>query len=126
MAAQYQVNIAIQAGTDFCQTFYLAEPDKTPLDITGAKFIGALAKHPGAFDANLSTSDNMVYKMWPFITRVVDGQGGAYSISLPADVTKELEEGKYVYNVVTDMGGVRTEVVTGLAFVTLSFGSLLS
>ena len=127
MALQYQVNIAIQAGTDFSQVFFLAHPDKSPMDITGASFSGALAKYPGAFDADKSTSEQMVYKLWPFTTTVVDGPGGAYSIALTKEQTKELEEGKYVYNVVVeDVAQQIQEVVTGLAFVTLSFGSLLS
>ena len=127
MALQYQVNIAIQAGTDFSQVFFLAYPDKAPMDITGAKFTGGLAKYPGAFDADKSTSEQMVYKLWPFTTTVVDGPGGAYSIALTKEQTKELEEGKYVYNVVVeDVAQQIQEVVTGLAFVTLSFGSLLS
>ena len=29
----YQVNINIQAGSDFSQTFYLTNPDKTPQDL---------------------------------------------------------------------------------------------
>ena len=126
MAVQYQVNIAINAGCDFRQEFSLAEADKTPLDITGGKFIGALAKHPNAIIAYLSTSEEPVYNIVPFTTSVVDGVGGVYSIGLTAAQTCLLEEGKYVYNVVMNTGGVITEVVSGLAFVQTSLAGVLS
>jgi len=126
MASQYQVNLSIQAGTDFGQIFYLANPDKTPLDITGCKFAAILQKHAGAIDATLSTSVDPVYKYAAFDTSVVDGVGGAYQISLTADQTKLLQEGKYMFNVVmTNVNGQKDEVVSGLAFVQLSLAASL-
>ena len=126
MAAQYQVNLSIQAGTDFGEVFYLANPDKSSLNITGCTFSAVLQKHSGAYDATLTTSEETVYKYVKFDTQVVDGVGGAYQISLNASQTKLLEEGKYMYNVVmTDVNGQKDEVVSGLAFVQLSLAASL-
>ena len=126
MSAQYQVNIAISAGADFAEEFYLASPDKAPLNITGCKFIGALQKHPGAYNAITTTSEETDYVGIPFATTVSDGVGGVYRVSLPKSVTSTLEEGKYVYSVsMTDVNGVSQEVVSGLAFVSVAFAGLL-
>ncbi|MEL0332149.1 MAG: hypothetical protein VW982_08045 [Candidatus Poseidoniales archaeon] len=126
MAAQYQVNLSIQAGTDFGQVFYLANPDKSSMDITGCSFSAVLQKHHGAYDATLTTSEEVVYKYIKFNTHVVDGVGGAYQITLDSSQTKLLEEGKYMFNVVmTDINGQKNEVVSGLAFVQISLAAVL-
>ena len=57
MSSQYQVNIAISAGADFAEEFYLASPDKSPLNITGCKFIGALQKHPGGITISTKSEE---------------------------------------------------------------------
>ena len=55
----------------------------------------------------------------------MDGPGGVYSISLPAETTEKLEEGKYVYSVVMEDGdGDLIDTADGLAFVKVSFGVL--
>ena len=54
MAAQFVVNITISAGADFTQEFTVANPDGTPVNITGYKFFANLAKHPTAIDAVVS------------------------------------------------------------------------
>ena len=125
MAAQYQVNITVSAGVDFTQRFTVANPDLSPVNITGYKFFANLAKHPTAIDAAVSTSGTPVYKYVPFTTLVVNGQQGIYSISLSASQTSKLEEGKYVYNVVMkDLNGEKISVVSGLAFVDVAFGGI--
>lgn len=125
MSLNYQVNIAISSGCDFGQTFYLANPDKSPMDITGCTFKGAISKHSNSIDAVLSTSETPVYKFIPLQTSVVDGTGGVYEIFMPASDTKKLEEGKYFFNVVLiDLQGFTREVVSGLAFVERSMASV--
>ena len=127
MAIQYQVNIQVTSGCDFRQEFTLANPDLTPMNLTGAVFKAALAKHPEAVKAHLSTSEEPVYNIVPFTTSVVDGAGGVYSIAMSAAETQKLHEGKYVYNVIVeDVNGTKTEVVSGLAFVEKGFASLLT
>ena len=125
MAAQFQVNISVAAGTDFTQEYTVTNPDNSPVDITGYKFFANLAKHPTAIDAAVSTSGSPVYKYVPFTTLVVDGKRGIYNITLTAAQTSKLEEGKYVYNVVMqDLNGEKSNVVGGLAFVDVAFGGI--
>ena len=125
MAAQYQVNISVAAGTDFTQEFTVTNPDNSPVDITGYKFFANLAKHPTAIDAAVSTSGSPVYKYVPFTTLVVDGKKGIYNITLTAAQTSKIEEGKFVYNIVMqDLNGEKSNVVGGLAFVDVAFGGI--
>jgi len=127
MAAPFQVNINVDAGTDFTQEFTIAEPNGVPVDITGYNFLAKLGKHPTAIDAAVSTSGNKVYDYVTFTTRVVDGKKGVYSIALSATQTSALQEGKYVYNVVMeDLNKDRTSVISGIAFVSVAFGALNS
>ena len=127
MAPQFQVNINISAGADFTQDFIITNPDGTPVDLTGSKFNAALAKHPTAIDAAVSTSGNPVYRYTPFITNVKNAVLGVYTITMLAKDTSKLEEGKYVYNVLlTDVNGDRTSVMSGLAFVDVAFGAMLN
>ena len=125
MAAQFQVNISVAAGTDFTQEYTVTNPDNSPVDITGYKFFANLAKHPTAIDAAVSTSGSPVYTYVPFTTLVVDGKKGLYSITLTTAQTSKLEEGKYVYNVVMqDLNGEKSNVIGGLAFVDVAFGGI--
>jgi hypothetical protein len=125
MAAQFQVNITISAGADFTQEYTVTSPDSFPVDITGYKFYANLAKHPTAIDAAVSTSGTPVYKYVPFTTTIVNGEFGIYSITLLAEQTSKLAEGKYVYNIVMeDLDGEKSSVVGGIAFVTVAFGGV--
>jgi len=125
MAAQYQVNITISAGADFTQEYTVTSPDNLPVNITGYKFYANLAKHPTAIDAAVSTSGTPVYKYVSFDTTIVNGVEGRYSITLLANQTSKLAEGKYVYNIVMeDLNGEKTSVVSGIAFVDVAFGGV--
>ena len=119
----YQVNITISAGTTFNQLFYLTNPDKSPMDITGATFSANLAKHSKSVNAVQSTSDRMVYQYVPFKTRVVDGKGGVFEISMESYLSAKLQEGKFMYDVVMkDVNVYRNDAVNGLAFVSAAMG----
>jgi len=125
MAAQFQVNITIAAGADFTQEYTVTSPDNLPVDITGYKFSANLAKHPTAIDAAVSTSGSPVYKYIPFATNVVNGTSGLYSLTMLANETSKLQEGKYVYNVVmTDLDGEKSNLIGGVAFVDVAFGGI--
>ena len=125
MAAQFQVNISIAAGADFTQEYTVTSPDSLPVDITGYKFSANLAKHPTAIDAAVSTSGSPVYKYIPFTTNIVSGVNGLYTITMLANETSKLQEGKYVYNVVmTDLDGEKSNLIGGIAFVDVAFGGI--
>jgi len=102
------------------------------MDITGCLISAYLTKHPGAIIAReteyagITGSDvnNIVYNYIAFGSRVVDGVGGVYELSLSPDQTLHFPQGKYFYNVsITDVNGVKTQVLSGLAFI--DFGSIL-
>ena len=125
MASPFQVNLNITAGTDFTQQFTVNSPDFGPVDITGFQFLANLAKHPTSIDATTSTSGVPVYDYISFDTAVVDGEGGIYSISMDANKTSLIPEGKYVYSVVlVNNSGEKSPAVDGLAFVDVAFGAL--
>ena len=123
MANQYQVNIQITAGADFYQTFTLAEADFTPSDITGYVFYAQIAKHARSIDV-LNEENYTKYKTIPLETEIVDAKNGVYAIKMDDETSQHLEEGKYVYSVVSIAPDeyYRQEVVQGLAFVDRSFG----
>lgn len=124
MAASYQVNLQINAGTTFKQEFYLTNPDKSPTNITGYVFYARMAKHATAMVATESTRDKPVYNYIPMTATVVDGVGGKYCLYLSAKQSAKLSEGKYVYSVVAqDRNGNKSEVVDGLVFVERGFAS---
>ena len=125
MAAAFSVNINISAGADFTQQFSVTSPDRLPVDITGFQFLAKLAKHPTSIDAMTSTSGVPNTSYISFDTAVENGQAGLYSISMTADKTSLLAEGKYVYSVVlVNTSGEKSPAVSGLAFVDVAFGAL--
>lgn len=127
MAAQYLVNITIQAGCDFKEMYFLTNPDMSPKDITHCKVEAKLAKHSRAYDAIASTSNEMVYLYSPFQCYIEDGVNGVFSLNMKANETSKLEEGKYVYSAsLTDVNGFTSEVVSGLIFVDVAFGHSLN
>ena len=122
MAANFQVNISINAGADFGQEFTMANSDMSPKDWTGIEFFANLSKHEASLNAVKSTSTDPVWAAVPFTTQVVNAENGVYNISLTGAQTAKLEEGKYVYNVIMLENGTYISVVGGLAFVTRSAG----
>ena len=125
MASGFQANIVINAGVSFYQEFTLTEPDLSPKQITGSKFFANLSKHPRSIDVVVSTSEKPKYNYQKFQTRVVNGTGGVFALSMPAHHTNKLKEGKYVFNVVMrEKSGFRSTVLDGLAFVDVAFGDI--
>ena len=121
MASQYEVNIVITSGTDFNQSYWMANPDFTATDLTGCKVFGAIAKHSNALNAlqeGTKTTNAIT-----FGTSLPDAAAGHYAISLDALETDKLEEGKYVYSVVIQFPDDRiVEATSGLVFVSKAFG----
>lgn len=123
----FQVNLNISAGTTFSQQFTLTNPDLSPKNITGYKFQGYLAKHPGSVNAMTSTTNIPKHKYYSFNCSVYDGQKGIYDVYMSSKITSLLKEGKYVYNIVGQHpNGPVSQIVNGLAFVEKSFGSTRS
>ena len=124
MAAAFQVNLQISAGLSFRQEFTLTNADKSPVDLTGASFTGAISKYERAINAELSTTAVPVYERIYFECEVVNTLAGVYCIKLAPEQTSKLSEGKYVYNVVMkNVNGELQSAVQGLVFVQVAFGA---
>ncbi len=131
MTAPFSVNIHISAGSDFAQEFYLANPDRSSMDITGCKFSGTIQKHPGAIDAittelaGITGSDvnDIKYKGISLNCSVANGKRGIYRVEVPGSCTYGIQEGKYYYSVqMTDVNGTKSKILSGLCFI--DFGTI--
>ena len=122
--AAFQVNLTISAGLSFRQEFTLANADKSPVNLTGATFTGAISKNERSINADLSTAAVPVYERIYFECEVVNAEAGVYCIKLTPEQTSKLAEGKYVYNVVMkNVNGELLPAVQGLVFVQIAFGA---
>lgn len=131
MTAAFSVNLQVSAGHDFAQEFYLSNPDRSFMNITGCKFSGNIQKHPGAIIAREtelcgitgSPVDNYVYNFIPMEISVSNGVKGVYRVSIPGSSTLHVNQGKYVYSVtMTDVNGTSNQVLNGLVFI--DFGAI--
>jgi hypothetical protein len=131
MIAAFSVNLHVSAGHDFSQEFYLSNPDRSFMNITGCKFSGHIQKNPGSIIAREtelagvtgSPVNNYVYNCIPLDIIVSNGVKGIYQISIPGESTLHVDQGKYVYSVtMTDVNGVKTQTLNGLVFI--DFGAI--
>lgn len=131
MTAAFSVNLHVSAGHDFAQEFYLSNPDRSFMNITGCKFSGQIQKNPGSIIATEtelagvtgSPVNNYVYNYIPLDISVSNGVKGIYKISIPGECTLHVNQGKYVYSVtMTDVNGVKTQTLNGLVFI--DFGAI--
>lgn len=106
MAAVYVSNLSINVGATFSQTFTLADATSdSVLDLTGYGHSAALRKH---FTATAST---------PFLTSVNDPTTGVITVSMGSSLTSTLTPGRYLYDLVLDLGGNKTRAVEGTVLV---------
>ena len=85
--AAFQVNLTISAGLSFRQEFTLANADKSPVNLTGASFTGAISKNERSINADLSTAAVPVYERIYFQCEVVNAEAGVYCIKLTPEQT---------------------------------------
>lgn len=101
MAAVSAVNLVIQKGTYFEETFSLSAEDSGGLNLTNQIATAKLRKHQTAgiaytFSTTVTVSDSTV------------------KISMPSTLTANLPSGRCVYDVIlTSSGGVVSKVVEG-------------
>lgn len=101
MAAVSSVNLVIQKGTHFEETFALTAEDGSGLNLTGATATSKLRKHPTAgiaytFSTTLTVADSTV------------------KIVMQPAVTSTLPSGRCVYDLLlTSSVGIVTKVVEG-------------
>jgi len=100
------VNITIEGGTNFDNTFTMRNPDGTPIDLTGYTGISKIRKYP---------KDTLnVHNFTVGIT----SSTGEISISMASTITSEIEEGRNYYDVVlTAADGTVSKAFEGTALV---------
>lgn len=101
------VNLVIEQGTDFNNTFFLEDPvTNSQTNLAGTTAVAKMAKHAGSSSkTNFSVTITSAY--------------GTIGIALTAGATSSLKPGRYVYDVLlTASDGTKTRVVEGNALVT--------
>ena len=122
---QVPVNLTMSAGTGLHREFVIRNDDYSPRNIERCILKGYMAKHPGALNAEETTSSDPVYVRYPFNIQVPSGIDGRYIMDMTPSVSMSIPEGKYVYNVVMiDIKGTVESLMTGLIFVDVAFASL--
>lgn len=102
------VNISIEKGVNFENTFTVNNSDNSPLSLVGYSAVAKVKKHPS------STSS------YPFSISITAGLG-QIQLSMGSTITAQLPEGRNYYDiVVTSNGGTKTRVIEGMAIVTPS------
>lgn len=105
--AVYVVNLVIDQGIDFNQTFNLENSTSNSalslIDYTGS---AQLRKH--------SSSS----KFYPFTVSFPSRVGGSVKISMTDEVTRRIKPGRYIYDLIlTDGSGLKERAVEGSVLV---------
>ena len=105
--AVYVVNLVIDQGADFTQTFNLEDDaSASGLDLTGYTGAAQLRKHPSST------------KKYDFVVNFPDRGNGIVRIDMTDTVTSGIKAGRYLYDILlTASGGSRTRIVEGSALV---------
>ena len=107
MAATYVSNITVNSGEDFEQTFTLESTDSSSaLNLTGYSVSSQMRKHAGSSTKTDFTAEAL--------TPLTDGK---IKISLTNTQTSALKAGRYVYDVVIEIEGIKTRVLEGMVLV---------
>jgi hypothetical protein len=111
MASPYVVNLSINSGTSFTQTFTLANENGSALNLTNYDVKSQLRKHPQS-----NSYVNFI------ATAVSPPSGGVIKIELDPSSTTSLKSGRYMYDIIiTNNGtGEKTKVIEGSALVSKS------
>lgn len=105
--AVYVVNLVIDQGVDFAQTFNLENStSNAPTDLTGCTGAAQLRKH--------SSSS----KSYNFTVSFPDRINGVVRISLSDTISRRIKPGRYIYDfILTDNLGLKERVVEGSVLV---------
>lgn len=100
--AVYTTNIIIYTGTNFEQTFILADdPGENLLNLSGYSVISKMKKH-----GTSSTATS-------FSTTITDVPGGRIRLSLTPAQTTQLSPGRYYYDLLLHKDNNTTRVIEG-------------
>jgi hypothetical protein len=111
MASPYVVNLSINSGTSFTQTFTLSNESGATLNLTDYDIKSQLRKHPQS-----NTYVNFI------ATAVSPPSGGVIKIELEPNSTTSLKPGRYLYDIIitNNSTGDKTKVIEGSAIVSKS------
>ena len=105
--AVYSVNIVIDQGVDFTQSFTLeSSASNAPTNLTGYTGAAQLRKHSASS------------KFYSFTVQFPDRVGGKVVITMTDEITKRIKPGRYIYDLLlTNSNGNKERVVEGSALV---------
>jgi len=102
------VNLIIEKGTDFEESFDVTNPDGTVVPLTGFSAVSKIKKYP---ESSTSTSFSVG----------ITSETGKIAISIANTVTAALSPGRYYYDVIIiSPESKKTKIVEGMALVTSS------
>ena len=103
----YVVNLLIDQGVDFSQTFNLeSSSTNAATSLIGYTGTSQLRKH--------SSSS----KFYSFTVQFPDRAGGKVVLSMSDEITRRIKPGRYIYDIVlTDSSGTKDRVVEGSVLV---------
>lgn len=102
----YVVNLMIDQGADFAQTFDLAASNGQSLLLTNCTATAQMRKHAGSKNK------------YDFTVDFTDRLAGQIKISLTDVITRRIKPGRYVYDIIlTDPNGDKSKVLEGQALV---------
>ena len=102
-------NITIDQDADYTETLTVKDSTGTVVDLTGLTITASMRKH------HLSVTKT------DFTTATVSASDGTCTITLTDTVTAALNEGRYVWDLVTATGaGIKTRRIEGRATITPS------
>ena len=102
------VNISIQKGTDFENTYTISNPDGSPVNLTGYSGVSKIRKFP---ESTITI---------PFSVSFVPS-AGQIVLSMASTVTSQLESGRQYYDILlTSPTNKKDRTFEGMALVTSS------
>lgn len=107
MAVPYVNNIVINAGSDFSQPYTIYSTLDFPINLAGYSAASMMRKH--------AESSVVVAN---FDVTFVDRFAGEIQISLGSSITKNIKEGRYVYDIMMiDSKGSKSIAIEGMVLV---------
>lgn len=107
--AAYVVNLVMDAGADFKQSFYLESPiSNSAINLTGFTGICQMKKSPASLN---KTAD--------FVVSFPAPTAGQVLISMASTITSTIKPGRYSYDVLlTDINSIKSRAISGSIIVT--------
>ena len=103
--ASNAVNLVINNGANFTQTFDVINPSESAFNFTGWTASSQMTK-------SVSIGSSM-YPLATFAVGFTSAVGGKINLSLGSTITRSLKEGRYVYDVLVSSGSTIYRLMDG-------------